>query len=424
MNNHKVYLSLGSNQGDRLGYIHEALRRIKQEMFVEQLSFMYQTDPVGFTDQGKFLNCVCKCSTDKNPDELLQIFETVMTKMGRVRQRVWGPRIIDIDILLVDDLIISSDTLTIPHPRMQDRAFVLEPLCDIDPLIIHPTYNKIVKELLTNLKVVPLQKVSQWGTRLFEWGTRTYVLGIVNATPDSFSGDGLIHKTKTDSMKHIQQLITDGADCLDIGAMSSRPGHELISESEELERLIPVIKQVREITTLPISVDTFRANVAEVAIQAGANVINSIWGAEYDPEILTIAVKYEIPLILTVNRSMTHYFSTEKPLMGMIQEALRAGVYPWNIIIDPGIGFVRTSEENSAIIRNLSIVATHGYPVLVGASRKKFIRDLIGSTDNSALIIPNVVIHTAMARMGASMVRVHDVGAVVDGLRISDTLGI
>ena len=424
MNKHVVYLSLGSNIGNRLGYIHEALRHLKQSMIVDQVSFLYQTDPVGFTDQDAFLNCVCKCSTDKQPDEILKSLEMIMTTMGRIRSVKWGPRIIDIDILFYDDVVIITELLIIPHPRMHERAFVLEPLCDIDPNIIHPSYNKTVRELLDSLDELPLQKVSQIGNKIFEWGKRTYVLGIVNATPDSFSGDGIMNKTKDEWVRRAKQLVLDGADCLDVGAMSSRPGHQLISEDEELKRLIPVICSIRPHVTIPISIDTFRSSVARAAIDAGADMINSIWGAEYDPGILGVVVDKEIPLVLTVNRSVTDYFSTEKSLVRMIQDALAAGVYPWNITIDPGIGFVQRTEDNYEVIKSISTIAAYGYPVLVGASRKKFIRQIMNIVDNNALVVSNVIAHVIMARAGASMVRVHDVAVVVDGLRISDTLGI
>ncbi|MEI8224038.1 MAG: dihydropteroate synthase [bacterium] len=424
MNKHAVYLSLGSNMGNRLGYIHEALRHLKQGMIVDQVSFLYQTDPVGFTDQDAFLNCVCKCSTDKQPNELLKLLEMIMATMGRVRAIKWGPRIIDIDILLYDDLVVTTELLTIPHPRMHERAFVLEPLCDINSVMIHPGYGKTVRELLDSLNELPLQKVSQIGNKIFEWGKRTHVLGIVNATPDSFSGDGIMHKTEDEWVQGAQQLVLDGADCLDIGAMSTRPGHDLISEDEELRRLIPVLRAIRPHVTTPISVDTFRPSVARAAINAGADMINSIWGAEYDPGILDVVIEKEVALVLTVNRSVTDYYSSEKTLMQMIQDAQTAGIYPWNIIVDPGIGFVQHTEDNYEIIKNIPAIAAYGYPVLVGASRKKFIRQIAGTTDNNALVIPNVVAHVIMARAGATMVRVHDVAAVVDGLRISDTLGI
>lgn len=424
MSNHVVYLALGSNKGERLGYIHEALRMIKQHLTLEAVSFLYQTDPVGFTDQDAFLNCVCKWTTDKQPYELLDLFEMIMTTMGRVRSVKWGPRIIDIDILLYDNQIITTELLTVPHPRMHERAFVLEPFCDIDPNFIHPTCRKTMKALLDNLHEPPLQKVSQIGGRLFEWGKQAYVLGIVNATPDSFSGDGLVAQSHNDQRSHLERLVLGGADCLDVGAMSTRPGHHLISEEEEIARLIPIIHSIKQLSTIPISVDTFRSRVAGLAIEAGASMINSIWGAEYDPRLLYVASIKEVPLVLTVNRSITDYFSTEKTIEQMISEALAAGIYPWNIIIDPGIGFVKQTVDNYKIVQNIPAMTEQGYPILVGTSRKKFIRDLARKTANNELVMPNVLVHVAMVRAGASIVRVHDVAAVVDGLRISATLGL
>jgi dihydropteroate synthase len=297
---------------------------------------------------------------------------------------------------------------------MYEREFVMKPLADINPDLARKVTGDTSR----------VQKVTQIGNQLFAWGTKTFVVGIVNATPDSFSGDGLMSKTDSEQLEHINQLVIGGAAILDIGAMSSKPGHQLVSEKEELERLIPIIKQVKQNVDIPISVDTFRSNVARAAIDAGADMINSIWGAEYDPELLRVVQEKNIPIVLTQNRMVTHYFQTDKLLQDMIDEALRAGIYPWNIIVDPGIGFVQHTEDNYEVIKNIPSIVAYGYPVLVGASRKKFIRQRVGTTDNNALVVSNVVAHVAMARAGASIVRVHDVAAVVDGLRISDTLGI
>jgi dihydropteroate synthase/2-amino-4-hydroxy-6-hydroxymethyldihydropteridine diphosphokinase len=414
MNKQAVYLSLGSNIGNRLSYIHTALEMLRQYMTVDQCSFLYETEPIGFVEQDKFLNIVCKCHTPLTPMELLEFLEQVMTDMGRMRTQKWGPRIIDIDILLYDDIIFNNDRLIIPHPRMYEREFVMKPLADINPDLARKVTGDTSR----------VQKVTQIGNQLFAWGTKTFVVGIVNATPDSFSGDGLMSKTDSEQLEHINQLVIGGAAILDIGAMSSKPGHQLVSEKEELERLIPIIKQVKQNMDIPISIDTFRSNVARAAIDAGADMINSIWGAEYDPELLRVVQEKNIPIVLTQNRMVTHYFQTDKLLQDMIDEALRAGIYPWNIIVDPGIGFVQHTEDNYEVIKNIPGIVAYGYPVLVGVSRKKFIRQIVDTTDNNALVVPNVVAHVAMARAGASIVRVHDVAAVVDGLRISDTLGI
>ena len=151
-----VYISLGSNLGDRLGYLYQALDLMKQQLHFEQASFLYETDPVGVTDQNLFLNIVTKWTTEYSPQDLLEIFEKIMKDMGRMRTEKWGPRIIDIDILLYDDLVITTDTLIVPHPRMHERSFVLVPLCDIDPKLVHPLLRKSMQTLLQELNTQPL----------------------------------------------------------------------------------------------------------------------------------------------------------------------------------------------------------------------------------------------------------------------------
>lgn len=419
---HIIYLSLGSNLGDRVNYIQVALQKIQLRTVLEKVSFLYETDPVGFLYQPAFLNCACRCSTDLNPIELLNFFEQVMHDMGRIRGAPLGPRIIDIDILMYDDIIFSSDRLTIPHPRMHERTFVMEPLCDIDPNVMHPVLKKNMQELLLDLPMSGLQRVTPIGNQLLRWGTKTYVMGIVNATPDSFSGDGLIGKSEAEIVNHVQSLIQGGADILDIGSMSSRPGHTLIPEGEEIERLIPVITLIRKHFTIPISVDTFRGSVAQAAVDAGADLINSIWGCEYDPELLSVIKEKNIPMVLTENRMVTDYFQTDVTIKSMIQQALAKGTYPWNIIIDPGIGFVKKADDNFELIKNIPKIKELGFPILVGASRKKFIRTLVDKDTNEDLVLANVVVHNHLVQQGADMVRVHDVGAVVEGLAISATL--
>jgi dihydroneopterin aldolase/2-amino-4-hydroxy-6-hydroxymethyldihydropteridine diphosphokinase/dihydropteroate synthase len=419
---HLIHLSLGSNLGHRQDYIQKALKDLEEKICIKKVSFLYETDPVGVLDQPTFLNAACSGVTDLDPYQLLEFLENIMVRMGRVREIKWGPRIIDIDIIFYDQLIIHNQDLIIPHPRLQDRSFVLEPLCDINPDFIHPLIHKKISILLDDIGGRSLIKVTPVGESVFRWKEKTFVMGIVNITNDSFSGDGLVGKKDDEIISHIQTLVDGGADCLDIGAMSTRPGHELISPEDEIIRLAHSIKLIRKHFSIPLSVDTFRMLPARIALEAGANIVNSIWGAEYDPDLLILAKEKRVPIVLTQNRAKTEYFQTDISLELMIKNALNAGIYPWHIIIDPGIGFVIQGEDNLKIIKSIPDYSKWGFPVLVGASRKKFLKNLVHKNSNPDLVCGNVIVHVLLSKMGADIVRVHDVEEVVDGLLISDTL--
>lgn len=428
-----VYLSLGSNVGDRVNNIHQAMRHIEQSLELVNTSFLYETDPVGYLDQPAFLNCVCVVRTEKTSDELLEHLEEMMRLLGRVRMIHQGPRTIDIDMLLyqnADGDFVTQNTprLILPHPRMHERAFVLEPLCDIAPDLMHPLLHKNMRTLLGELSAVdhiqPLQKVTEISGKLFKWGTKSYVMGIVNITSDSFSGDGLLGKDATSQISALKKIAGEGVDILDIGGMSTRPGHALISEVEESRRVEQILKVFRELNTpkelnsslhVPLSVDTFRATVAGAAINQGAGLINSVWGGAYDPQLFLVARDAQVPIVLTENRSVTDYFQTEARMEKLIADAITTGIYRWNIIIDPGIGFVKHAKDNIKIIAHIPKLKALGFPILVGASRKKFLRTIADTDENEKLVALNVLVHLIALALGADIVRVHDVEEVMQG---------
>lgn len=280
--------------------------------------------------------------------------------------------------------------------------------------------------------------------RRLDFGRRTYVMGILNATPDSFSGDGLINRFDLvqAALEHASRFLAAGADILDIGGESTRPGAQVISVEEEMDRVVPVVRAVH--TAFPdviISVDTYTSKVAQAALEQGADWINDIWGLHADIEMAAVAAKWAVPLILMHNRSKPAQAQSQSGLGGRyvnveyrdlladvkaellesVDLATRSGVKPENIILDPGIGFGKTVEQNLELIERLNEVRAMGFPVLLGPSRKSF----IGYTLN---VPPTDRVEGTLAACvlgivrGADILRVHDVESVVRAARMTDAI--
>ncbi|MDK8194557.1 dihydropteroate synthase [Paenibacillus sp. UMB7766-LJ446] len=251
-----------------------------------------------------------------------------------------------------------------------------------------------------------------WGPAELKLGTRTLIMGILNVTPDSFS-DGGRYTNVERAVTHAIQMMEDGADLIDIGGESTRPGSEAVGAEEELSRIIPVIEALREQAPhIPISVDTYKAEVARQAVQAGAHIINDVWGAKADPRMARTAAELGCPLILMHNRQerdYTNYLNdVVRDLQESVQIALEAGVHPNQIILDPGIGFVKDLNENLALMSSLGLLNEMGYPVLLATSRKRFIQNTLQVQANDALEGTAATVAFGIAQ-GCQMVRVHDV---------------
>ncbi|WDQ33768.1 dihydropteroate synthase [Paenibacillus marchantiae] len=251
-----------------------------------------------------------------------------------------------------------------------------------------------------------------WGPAELKLGTRTLIMGILNVTPDSFS-DGGRYTNVERAVAHAIQMMEDGADLIDIGGESTRPGSDIVGADEELSRIIPVIEALRQQAPhIPISVDTYKADVARQAIQAGAHIINDVWGAKADPEMARTAAELGCPLILMHNRQERDYTNylvdVVRNLEESIQIALEAGVHPDQIILDPGIGFVKDLNENLVLMSSLRLLNEMGYPVLLATSRKRFIQNTLQVQANDALEGTAATVAFGIAQ-GCQMVRVHDV---------------
>ena len=249
------------------------------------------------------------------------------------------------------------------------------------------------------------------GNKVINFDERTYVMGILNVTPDSFSDGGNYNEVDA-AVKRAKEMVEEGADIIDIGGESTRPGADYVSEEEEIERVVPIIKSIKKELDVLISIDTYKSKTAEAAIKAGADIINDVWGFKKDSNMAKVAAEYNVPCILMHNREPKPYKNLMKDviedLIESINIALDAGVKRENIILDPGIGFAKTYEENLIVMDNLEKIVDLGFPVLLATSRKSMIGLALDLPVNER--VEGTVATTVIGIMkGCRMVRVHDV---------------
>ncbi|MGF9964700.1 dihydropteroate synthase [Bacillus rhizoplanae] len=251
----------------------------------------------------------------------------------------------------------------------------------------------------------------QCGKHVLNLNEKTFIMGILNVTPDSFSDGGNYNEVET-AVRHAKEMVIDGAHIIDIGGESTRPGFDKVSEEEELRRVLPMVRAVSQAVDVPISIDTYKAEVAKQAIEAGAHIINDIWGAKAEPEIAEVAAHYDVPIILMHNRDNTNYRNLMADMIADLYESVtiakRAGVRDENIILDPGIGFAKTFEQNLEVMRNLEQLKLLGYPVLLGTSRKSFIGHALDLPVEERLEGTGATVCLGIQK-GCEIVRVHDV---------------
>ena len=279
----------------------------------------------------------------------------------------------------------------------------------------------------------------------FIWGSRSYIMGILNLTPDSFSGDGLLQKSDVLDLDVVLSMagnfVENGADILDIGGESTRPGAQTISADEELDRVLPVIEKIIANVDVVLSIDTYKANVAEAAIQAGACIINDVWGFHADPNLAGVAARYHTPVILMHNRSSWanaeikerlggRYVGipydnlledVKRELLESVDIARSAGIPEDQVIIDPGIGFGKSVEQNLELVDRLGEIRALGFPVLLGPSRKSFIGYTLNLPPDKRLEGTAAAVAIGIAR-GADIIRVHDVPFMSRVIRMADAI--
>ena len=281
----------------------------------------------------------------------------------------------------------------------------------------------------------------------FHWGARTYVMGILNVTPDSFSGDGLLSPLPYSGEGAggeglARAFLASGADILDVGGESTRPGSQPVDAASEKARVIPVIESIlREFPDALISIDTYKAEVAEAALNAGARIVNDVWGLRGDPDLASVVAKHNAPVILMHNRSNpasvevkdrlgNAYIGSEyenliedvkRELMDSVALARAAGIPDERIILDPGIGFGKTISHNLELIRRLDEIRALGFPVLLGPSRKSFIGFTLDLPADQRVEGTSAAVAVGITR-GADIVRVHDVGPLMRVVKMTDAI--
>jgi dihydropteroate synthase len=273
------------------------------------------------------------------------------------------------------------------------------------------------------------------GNAVFRWGERTYVMGIINITPDSFSGDGLA--SVESGLSQARRLVDEGADILDIGGESTRPGYTPVDIQEEIKRVIPTILQIKPHIQVPISIDSSKYEVVRQALEAGAAIINDQWGLKSEPRLAELAANYRVPIVLmsnqrdkggydSVNKRDTGYYADSiaevlSTLRQSINTAISAGVPSENIIVDPGLGFGKTWQFDLEIIRRLDELKDLNKPILIGPSRKSFIKMILNVPLSDRVEGTAAAVSIGIIK-GADLVRVHDVKSIARVCRVTDAI--
>lgn len=254
---------------------------------------------------------------------------------------------------------------------------------------------------------------------------RTLIMGILNGTPDSFS-DGGRYNTSDTAVAHAKQMIEHGADIIDVGVESTRPGHTQISVADEIGRMKEILLPVLEVSTVPVSVDTYRAETADFALSHGAHILNDIWGLKYDKDMVAVAAKYDVPVIIMHNQSHTNYDDIIDDMKAFffssVDLALKEGVKPQNIWLDPGIGFGKDYAQNVEVIQRLGEITVYEYPVLLAPSRKRFIGTILNELPAEERDEGTVATCITGMIQGVDMVRVHNVEMHKRAITVADVL--
>lgn len=445
MSENRVFLALGTNLGSRAANLRAAIKALPPLVRVQRVSPVYETQPWGYTEQAPFFNQVVEATTSLEPHALLAELKAIEARLGRTQTFRNGPRVIDLDILLYEDQIVQSENLTIPHPGLPSRSFVLAPLADLAPELVPPGQPVTVRALLSQSDQNGMRRVME---KLPVFGLRTLVMGILNATPDSFSGDGLLQSAGVveAALRQAGDFLDAGVDILDIGGESTRPNAQFVGEQEEMERVLPVIEalaQKKQTAAQPfwISVDTYKARVAEAALQAGADWINDVWGLRADPRMGQVAAQAHAPVILMHNRLKPGsaelqdrlggryvgvaydnlLLDVQRELLESVDLAREAGIPEEDILLDPGIGFGKTVEQNLELLDRVDEICALGYPVLLGPSRKSFIGYTLNAPPDQRLEGTAAAAAVGIVR-GVDILRVHDAAFMTRLARMTDAL--
>ncbi|KAJ2891165.1 hypothetical protein MKZ38_000782 [Zalerion maritima] len=489
----KAYVAMGSNMGDRIANIDLACDLMDQMgVKVTRTSSLWETDPMYVIGQAKFLNAVCEVETSLDPIDLLDMLQSIENNMGRVKVVDKGPRIIDLDIVMYEKEIVNTERLKLPHALAHEREFVLRPLaelCPSEPLNPQTPW-KLVADYLEELppSPMPMTTVTPVAPHLLLRGLdprrKTHIMGIINMTPDSFSGDGLSRlyfnpysAIYNQALTHrFEHLIRSGATILDIGGQSTRPNAPYIPGEEEKERVLPAIAVARNLPSVKsgdvaVSIDTFSSSVAFAALGKGTHLLNDVSaGTLSGDRMLHLAARKKKTIVLMHMRGnpvtmgrMNKYTNTHDPLrekqneeadeyededamiysiavelLARIAAAEEAGVRRWHIILDPGLGFAKHgAAQNVALLRRLPELrewpGLSGLPWMVGPSRKSFLSPfvqrnttefyagkMVSKPSSHQRVWATAAAVAASVEAGADIVRVHDVRAMSEVAAVSD----
>jgi dihydropteroate synthase len=444
------YLSLGSNLGKTTQNILDAYDLLSSKCTILKKSTIILTKPYGIIDQPDFANSVIKVETDLKPLELLEFIKSIEEDLGRTKNERWRERLIDIDIIFYDDLVIDIlnppkiidfdhlcqvgvfngktfndskfdfNLLTIPHKDYHNRTFVLEPLLEIEPEIVDPkTGDKLIQiyRSLVNCYSSIVESPD------------TLIMGILNVTPDSFS-DGGKNSTLDLILDSYRQMVLDGADIVDIGGESTRPKAVPVGLQEEIDRVIPVIQAIRTFDPKTVlSIDTYKPEVAELALQNGVDIVNDITGLT-NPKMVEVIAKYNCPIVIMHKKGDPATMQDNPSYTNVVQEVYdffvneievckASGIE--KIILDVGIGFGKRLQDNLDLIKNLEKFVNLGYPVLFGSSRKGMYRELFDlDVDNREEV--TMATTAFVIQKKAKIVRVHNVLGNKRAARMIDIL--
>ncbi|KAF2964902.1 hypothetical protein GQX73_g8676 [Xylaria multiplex] len=474
-----AYIALGSNLGDRIAMIEQACLEMEARgIKLKRTSSLWETEPMYVIEQDRFVNGVCEVETELEPLPLLDALQDIENSMGRQKLIDKGPRNIDLDILLYENETVAHPRLQVPHSLMAEREFVLRPLTELIP---HRALDstrpwKLIQDYLNELPppqnplstLTPI-RVGEAPLSALRSARSTRIMAILNATPDSFS-DGGVHFPPSEAQSQttarqdpesdaplasssssseyliylrskIQHFIDKGANLIDVGGQSTAPGAPEVSVSEELSRVIPVITMIRSMPGadhISISVDTYRAAVAEAAVAAGADIVNDVSAGLLDAAMLPTVARLGCTVCLMHMRGTPATMSQlnvypegliptlAEEIRERVDAAERAGIRRWRIILDPGMGFAKVGYQNLEILRHMPELrrwpGLEGFPWLLGSSRKSFIGKVTGVTRPWDRVFGTAATVTAAIQGGADIVRVHDVEEMAQTIRMADAI--
>ncbi|MFT4133839.1 dihydropteroate synthase [Labrys sp. (in: a-proteobacteria)] len=420
-----IYVALGANLPSSEGAPRETLRRAVSALAARGLTIsarsrLFLTEPVPRSDQPWYANQVIAIESTLTPHQILSVLLDVELQFGRERSERNAARTLDLDLIGYGSDIIDTPDLVVPHPRMHERAFVLAPLADIAPSWRHPVNGETVSLMLARsdrahvraLRTVPL------------------LMGIVNVTPDSFSDGGRYDNAAT-AIAHARQLMEEGADILDIGGESTRPGASPVDIETEWQRVGPVIEALAEEAKRRyrlISIDTRHAEIMARALAAGATMINDVTALD-DPASRRAVADHDAPVVLMHMQGDPQSMQINPVYADVVKDvcaelsfkcerAIKDGIAASRLWLDPGIGFGKTMEHNLALLDATPQLRALGFPVLIGASRKIFIRGVDRHGPASERVAGSVSAALSAAQRGADAVRVHDVAQTRQALAV------